>query len=88
MVVGVLALVLILVVSTIWIKIKRKNNNGGVHIVETKIGITTTNVGIKPDSKEGGDSCKKGFDTKEIGERDKFDYSVSAVTVGIQSAFV
>lgn len=72
---GVIALPVFLIV----IKIKRKTNNGGVDVLETKTEITTTIVSIKPDTKERGDFCKKGFDPKENGERDKVGSSVSAV---------
>lgn len=81
---GVTAITVYLIV----IKIKRKTNNRGVHTVETEKGITTTIVVIKRDLREGGDFCKKGFDTKEIEEKDKSGSSVSAVIGGIPSAFV
>lgn len=78
----------IAITSIIVFKIKRKTNNGGVHTVETEKGITTTIVVIKRDLKEGGDFCKKGFDTKEIEEKDISGSSVSAVIGVIPSAFV
>lgn len=81
--IGAIAVTIIIV-----FKIKRKTNNGGVHNVETEKGITTTIAVIKRDLKEGGDFCKKGFDTKEIEEKDKSGSSVSAVIGGIPSAFV
>lgn len=80
---GAIAITIIIV-----IKIKRKTNNGGVQNVETEKGITTTIVVIKRDLKEGGDFCKKEFDTKEIEEKDKSGSSVSVVIGVIPSAFV
>lgn len=70
----------IAITSIIVFKIKRKTNNGGVHTVEIVV--------IKGDLKEGGDFCKKGFDTKEIEEKDISGSSVSVVIGVIPSAFV